>query len=43
MVGLDAVSGTPVIDLKPAMAEFCPVDIEQPEWVSHMMSEYFQL
>jgi tRNA (Thr-GGU) A37 N-methylase len=42
VVGLDAVSGTPVIDLKPAMAEFLPADVKQPEWVSRLMSEYFQ-
>ncbi|UED83778.1 SAM-dependent methyltransferase [Streptomyces profundus] len=42
VVGLDAVSGTPVIDLKPAMVEFGAVDIRQPEWVSDLMSEYFQ-
>ncbi|MGW3496479.1 hypothetical protein [Streptomyces sp. NPDC001020] len=42
VMGLDAVSGTPVIDLKPTMAEFCPVDIKQPEWVSRLMSEYFK-
>ncbi|GAA4572047.1 hypothetical protein GCM10023176_34090 [Micromonospora coerulea] len=42
MVGLDAVSGTPVIDLKPTMAEFLPVDIKQPEWVGRVMSEHFQ-
>lgn len=42
VVGLDAVSGTPVIDLKPVMREFRPADIKQPEWVSHMMSQYFQ-
>lgn len=42
VVGLDAVSGTPVIDLKPTMVEFCPVNITQPEWVSDLMSEYFQ-
>ncbi|WP_260478991.1 SAM-dependent methyltransferase [Kibdelosporangium aridum] len=42
VVGLDAVSGTPVIDLKPAMAEFHPANIKQPEWVSRLMSEYFQ-
>lgn len=42
VVGLDAVSGTPVIDLKPAMAEFTPTDITQPQWVTAMMSEYFQ-
>src|SRR5262245_27230227 len=33
VVGLDAVSGTPVIDLKPTMAEFRAVDPKQPEWV----------
>lgn len=42
VVGLDAVSGTPVIDLKPTMREFLPVNVKQPEWVSGMMSEYFQ-
>jgi len=42
VVGLDAVSGTPVIDLKPTMAEFRPATTKQPEWVSRLMSEYFQ-
>jgi tRNA-Thr(GGU) m(6)t(6)A37 methyltransferase TsaA len=42
VTGLDAVSGTPVIDLKPAMAEFAPTGITQPDWVTDMMSEYFQ-
>lgn len=42
VVGLDAVSGTPVIDLKSAMEEFRTVDVKQPEWVTHLMSEYFQ-
>jgi tRNA (adenine37-N6)-methyltransferase len=42
VVGLDAVSGTPVIDLKPTMTEFLPTGVRQPEWVSHLMSEYFQ-
>jgi tRNA-Thr(GGU) m(6)t(6)A37 methyltransferase TsaA len=42
VTGLDAVSGTPVIDLKPAMAEFAPTDIKQPAWVTDMMSDYFQ-
>ncbi|GAA1035231.1 SAM-dependent methyltransferase [Virgisporangium ochraceum] len=41
VVGLDAVSGTPVVDLKPAMVEFLPRGVTQPEWVSRMMSEYF--
>ncbi|MEH0825884.1 MULTISPECIES: SAM-dependent methyltransferase [unclassified Micromonospora] len=42
VVGLDAVNGTPVIDLKPVLAEFVPADVRQPGWVSRMMSEYFQ-
>ncbi|MEU7579763.1 hypothetical protein AB0B50_19400 [Streptomyces sp. NPDC041068] len=42
VVGLGADSGTPVIDLKPTMAEFRAVNVAQPEWVSDMMSAYFQ-
>ncbi|GGX90862.1 SAM-dependent methyltransferase [Streptomyces fructofermentans] len=42
VVGLDAVSGTPVVDLKPAMAEFIPSNIEQPAWVRDLMAEYFR-
>jgi tRNA (Thr-GGU) A37 N-methylase len=42
VVGLDAVSGTPVIDVKPVIVEFLPADVEQPAWVSSMMSEYFK-
>ncbi|GAA3198826.1 SAM-dependent methyltransferase [Dactylosporangium siamense] len=42
VVGLDAVSGTPVIDLKPTMTEFLPTGTRQPEWVSRVMSDYFQ-
>src|SRR5690349_4420623 len=40
--GLDAIAGTPVVDLKPAMVEFVPRDVRQPEWVSDLMSEYFR-
>ena len=42
VVGLDAVTGTPVIDLKPAMVEFQTKNVTQPGWVSDMMSEYFK-
>ena len=41
VVGLDAVTGTPVVDLKPVIVEFCPVRPRQPAWVSQMMAEYF--
>jgi tRNA (Thr-GGU) A37 N-methylase len=40
--GLDAVAGTPVLDLKPVMAEFLPGQVRQPEWSTTLMSEYFQ-
>ncbi|GIJ46211.1 tRNA (N6-threonylcarbamoyladenosine(37)-N6)-methyltransferase TrmO [Virgisporangium aliadipatigenens] len=40
--GLDAVSGTPVVDRKPVMAEFLPRNVRQPAWVSRLMSEYFR-
>jgi tRNA-Thr(GGU) m(6)t(6)A37 methyltransferase TsaA len=40
--GLDAIDGTPVIDIKPVMREFLPRgDIRQPEWVAELMSEYW--
>ncbi len=42
VMGLDAVSGTSVIDLKPTMAEFLPADVRQPAWVSDLMSQYFR-
>jgi tRNA (adenine37-N6)-methyltransferase len=42
VVGLDAVSGTPVIDLKPALTEFLPRDVRQPDWISPLMSDYFR-
>jgi tRNA-Thr(GGU) m(6)t(6)A37 methyltransferase TsaA len=42
VLGLDAVSGTPIIDLKPVIVEFIPVDAAQPRWVSDMMAEYFK-
>ncbi|WP_433222963.1 SAM-dependent methyltransferase [Dactylosporangium sp. CS-047395] len=42
VLGLDAVAGTPVIDLKPAMTEFLPSNVKQPHWVSEVMAQYFQ-
>ncbi|MFG1809578.1 SAM-dependent methyltransferase [Streptomyces sp. NPDC049040] len=41
VVGLDAVCGTPVVDLKPALVEFQVEGVKQPAWVSDLMSEYF--
>ena len=40
--GLDAVDGTPVLDLKPWMAEFGPRgDMRQPAWASELMRGYW--
>ena len=41
--GLDAIDGTPVIDIKPVMKEFLPATgIRQPEWVSQLMADYWK-
>jgi tRNA-Thr(GGU) m(6)t(6)A37 methyltransferase TsaA len=40
--GLDAIDGTPVIDIKPVMREFLPrEDVRQPQWVSELMAGYW--
>jgi tRNA (adenine37-N6)-methyltransferase len=40
--GLDAIEGTPVVDIKPVMAEFLPRgDVRQPEWSHELMREYW--
>ena len=40
--GLDAIDGTPVLDLKPYIAEFAPrVPTRQPAWATELMSEYW--
>ncbi len=39
--GLDAVDGTPVVDLKPVMAELLPGEVRQPLWSHELMREYF--
>lgn len=41
--GLDAVNNTPVIDIKPVLKEFLPVDkIKQPEWTNEVMKNYWK-
>lgn len=40
---LDAIDGTPVLDLKPYMAEFGPREaVRQPPWSKELMSSYFR-
>jgi tRNA-Thr(GGU) m(6)t(6)A37 methyltransferase TsaA len=40
--GLDAVDGTPVLDLKPYFVEFAPRSpVRQPQWSHELMARYF--
>jgi tRNA-Thr(GGU) m(6)t(6)A37 methyltransferase TsaA len=40
--GLDAVDGTPVLDIKPVMEEFLPRgEIHQPAWTHELMQDYW--
>lgn len=40
--GLDAIDGTPVLDIKPYMTEFGPRgEIYQPDWSRKLMREYW--
>ena len=40
--GLDAIDGTPVLDIKPYMAEFAPREpVRQPRWTHEPMSGYW--
>jgi len=40
---LDAIDGTPVLDIKPVMAEFLPRGrIRQPAWSRELMTQYWQ-
>ena len=42
VTGLDAVDGTPVLDIKPFMAEFGPRGtVEQPSWATELMHGYW--
>lgn len=42
VVGLDAVDGTPVLDVKPYLAEFGPRGaLRQPAWSTELMSDYW--
>ena len=39
---LDAVEGTPVLDIKPVMQEFLPRSpVTQPEWSRELMADYW--
>lgn len=39
---LDAIHGTPVIDIKPVMREFLPrTEVRQPQWSRELMHQYW--
>ena len=39
---LDAIDGTPVLDIKPVLREFLPRgEVRQPEWASVLMKDYW--
>ncbi|MGG0655763.1 SAM-dependent methyltransferase [Rummeliibacillus pycnus] len=41
--GLDAIDGTPIIDIKPVMKEFLPKEeVIQPKWSITLMEEYWK-
>lgn len=41
--GLDAIDGTPVLDIKPVMAEFLPRgEMRQPDWSRELMRDYWE-
>jgi tRNA-Thr(GGU) m(6)t(6)A37 methyltransferase TsaA len=39
--GLDAIAGTPILDVKPFMREFEPVETHQPRWATELMAGYY--
>jgi tRNA (adenine37-N6)-methyltransferase len=43
VTGLDAIDGTPVLDIKPVMAEFLPrTPVRQPAWSHELMRNYWE-
>ncbi|HTQ46506.1 MAG TPA: SAM-dependent methyltransferase [Polyangiaceae bacterium] len=42
VAGLDAIDGTPVLDIKPYMREFAPRgEVRQPAWATELMADYY--
>lgn len=40
--GLDAIDGSPVLDIKPYFHEFAPIGpVHQPAWVAEIMDRYY--
>jgi len=44
VTGLDAIDGTPVLDLKPWVLEFGPRgEVRQPAWMDELMRSYWSV
>jgi tRNA-Thr(GGU) m(6)t(6)A37 methyltransferase TsaA len=42
--GLDAIDGTPVLDIKPWVSEFGPRgEVRQPSWITELMQGYWEI
>jgi tRNA (Thr-GGU) A37 N-methylase len=42
LTGLDAIDGTPVLDIKPVMSGFAPRgDFREPDWAKEIMAGYW--
>jgi tRNA-Thr(GGU) m(6)t(6)A37 methyltransferase TsaA len=42
VAGLDAIDGTPVLDIKPVISEYLPREpIQQPDWSHELMKNYW--
>ena len=42
VTGLDAIDGTPVLDVKPAMSGFAPRgEVREPAWARELMDDYW--
>ncbi|MFZ3589910.1 TrmO family methyltransferase domain-containing protein [Bacillus sp. DJP31] len=43
VIALDAIVGTPILDIKPYMNEFGPIGVvKQPKWASELMTHYYK-
>lgn len=43
VANLDAIDGTPVVDIKPVLKEFLPIgEQRQPAWASELMKDYWK-
>ena len=43
VTGLDAIDGTPVLDIKPVLKDFLPKEeIKEPDWAGELMQDYWK-